>query len=49
MVDVDFCVRFVIIFLGSIIDTKAILLHKSLRECLVVTPFEISPIMLSKG
>ena len=34
-------------FLGSIIETNAMLLHKSLRECLVVTPFEISPMMLS--
>jgi len=36
-------------FLGSIIETKAILLQISLRECLVVTPFDISPIMLSRG
>ena len=36
-------------FSGSIKETKIILLHASLRECRVVTPFEMSPMILSRG
>jgi len=36
-------------FLGSITKSKAILLHASLREFQVVTPFDISFMMLSSG
>ena len=36
-------------FLGSIKETKAILLQTSLGECLVVTPLDMSLMMLSRG
>jgi len=36
-------------FLGSIKETKAMLLHASLRECQGVIPFEMSPMILSRG